>query len=362
MGVSRDATKEEIKKSYKKLARKYHPDMNKDNKEEAERKFKKISEAYEILADPDKRARYDRFGKEGVYFEGGQFSWEDFTHQADLEDIFKDFFGGFGGGDFFSQIFGQGTRARTGPRAQYSVGEDLRIPLNITLKEAAEGTTKRIKVRLFEKCRHCDGKGGVTTTCSMCNGTGEVRTAHSGIFGQMVSVSTCPACRGTGEVIRDTCPYCYGEGRVKKEKQLSVRIPPGVESDNYITLRGEGNVGRRRGMRGNIIIQIKVKEDSRFIREGNNLRIKIPVSYKTAIEGGEVKIPTLDGRVKITIPPHTNSGKVFVLRGKGMGSLYGRGKGNLLAEVYIWTPKKVSRKAQGLLEELDKELGSSPEL
>jgi molecular chaperone DnaJ len=363
LGISKNATQEEIKKAYRRLARKYHPDVNKDNKKEAEQKFKEISEAYEVLMDPDKRARYDRFGKEGVQFESGQFTWRDFTHQADIEDIFRDFFGDFGGSDLFSNIFGGGSRNTRRARRTYSPrGENLRARINLTLKEAAEGTTKKIKLRLLEKCENCGGKGGETGTCPSCNGKGEIQNVRSGIFGQFVSVSTCPTCRGTGEVVTNPCSYCHGEGRIKKEKQISVKIPAGVDTGNYITLRGEGNVGRRGGPKGDIIVEIFVKEDNRFTREGDNLRIRIPISYKTAIQGGKTKVPTLDGRVKLTIPPGTKSGRIFLLKGKGMGSLYSNKRGDLLVETYIWTPDKVSKKARKLINELDKELGSPPEI
>jgi len=365
LGVSKDASTQEVKKAFKKLARKHHPDVNKDNPKEAEKKFKKISEAYEVLADPEKRSRYDRFGKEGVHFQGQNFTWQDFTHQDDLRDVFGDIFEGFGlgGGGLFGNLFGQGQAgSRRSRRVRKSPGEDVRIPLEISLKEASEGTTKKIKIRLFEKCGKCDGKGGTTTTCARCNGNGEVQVTRSSFFGQMVSVSTCPVCKGVGEVVKDACSDCHGEGRIKKEKQISVKIPPGVETGNYIPLRGEGNTGLRGGPKGGIIVEIRVKTDSKLQREGSNLRIKVPISYKTAIEGGKVTIPTLNGRAKLTIPPATKSGRIFVLKGQGMGILYGIGKGDLLAEVYIWTPDKISKKAKDLLKELDKELGNPPKL
>lgn len=365
LGVKKDASTEEIKRAYKKLARKHHPDVSKDNQKEAEKKFKEISEAYEVLADSEKRSRYDRFGKEGVHFEGGNFTWQNFTHQDDLRDIFGDIFENFsfgGGGEIFGDLFGQTARTGRTRRVHKPPGEDVRIPLEITLKEAAEGTTKKIKIRLFEKCERCDGRGGTTTTCSRCNGNGEVQVSRSSFFGQMVSVSTCPVCRGMGEVVKDACPDCHGEGRVKKEKQISVRIPAGVETGNYIPLRGEGNAGIRGGSKGGIFVHISVKEDEKFQRDGSDLRIKVPVSYKTAIEGGKVTIPTLNGRVNLIIPPGTKSGKIFALKGQGMGNLYGMSKGDILAEVYIWTPEKISKKAKSLLEELDKELGSPPKV
>ncbi len=362
LGVSKDATEEEIKKAYKRLARKNHPDVSKDNKKEAEKKFKEISEAYEVLMDSEKRARYDRFGKEGVQFEGGNFTWSDFTHQADIEDIFRDLFGGFGESDLFSRIFGtETTRRRRGTR-RVAVGENARIRLNLSLKEAAEGVEKKIKVRLFEKCEHCGSKGGKITTCQQCKGTGEIRNIQRSIFGQFVSISTCPRCGGEGKVITEPCRYCHGEGRIKKEKQISVHIPAGVETGNYMTLRGTGNVGKRGGIKGDIIVDISVKEDKRFTREGNNIRLRVPISYKTATMGGKIEVPTLDGKVRLTIPPHTQSGKVFIIKEKGIGSLHGGRRSDELVEVYIWAPRRLSKKAQKLLEELDKELKSPPEI
>ena len=362
LGVGKDASTQEIKRAFKKLARKYHPDMNKGDTKEAEKKFKKISEAYEVLADPEKRANYDRFGKEGVHFQGGNFTWQDFSHQDDLRDIFGDLFEGFGfgGSSIFGNIFSQGGTGRR--RARKSPGEDVRIPLEISLKEASEGTTKKIKIRLFEQCKKCGGKGGTTQTCSRCNGNGEVQVTRSSFFGQMVSVSTCPVCKGTGEVVKDACSDCHGEGRTKKEKQISVRIPAGVETGNYIPLRGEGNTGLRGGPKGNIIVEIRVKSDEKFKREGSNLRLKVPISYKMAIEGGKITIPTLNGKVKLTIPAGTKSGRIFILKGQGMGHLYGTGKGDLMAEVYIWAPDKISKKAKKLLGDLDKEIGKPPKI
>jgi len=364
LGVSKDASTQEIKKAYKKLARKHHPDMNKGDTKEAEKKFKKISEAYEVLADPEKRSNYDRFGKEGVHFQGGNFTWQDFSHQDDLRDIFGDIFEGFGmgGGGVFGNLFGQGGTGSRRRRAHKAPGEDVRIPLEISLKEASEGTTKKIKIRLFEQCKKCGGKGGTTQTCTRCNGNGEVQITRSSFFGQMVSVSTCPVCKGTGEVVKDACSDCHGEGRIKKEKQISVRIPAGVETGNYIPLRGEGNTGLRGGPKGNIIVEIRVKVDSKFKREGNNLRLKVPISYQMAIEGGKITIPTLNGKVKLTIPAGTKSGRIFILKGQGMGYLYGTGKGDLFAEAYIWTPDKISKKAKKLLGDLDKEIGNPPKL
>lgn len=362
LGVSRDATEEEIKKAYKKKARKYHPDMNKGNEEEAEKKFKEISEAYEVLMDPEKRARYDRFGKEGVKFESGGFTWDDFSHKADLEDIFEEFFGGFGRRDIFSDLFGEGRGRTRSRRTKAPRGENLRVKVDLSLEEVAEGTTKKIKVRRLEKCEECGGEGGETETCPTCQGRGEVQSRQSGLFGQFISVSECPTCRGTGKRIKNPCSYCHGEGRIRKEKQITVNIPAGVETGNFMTLRGEGNVGRRGGPRGDIVIEINVKENKNFTREKSNIRIRVPISYRMAIEGGKVKVPTLNGKVKLTVPPKTESGKVFKLKGKGLGRLRGRGKGDELVEVYIWTPDRVSRKAKKLLAELDEELEEPPEV
>ena len=296
LGVPRNASPEEIKKAYRRLAKKYHPDLNPDNKEEATEKFKEISEAYEVLMDPEKRALYDRYGHEGLSgaFKQGNFTWEDFTHFSDLEDIFGDLFGGGSLFDFFFGTRRRGERREYRRRPQGEPGGNIKVVVPLTLKEIAEGVTKEIKLRKYVVCPHCNGTGGKTETCPTCGGTGQIRRTQRHIFGEFVSVSTCPTCRGSGEIVKEPCKYCHGEGRIKKEKKIKVKIPPGVSKGNYITLRGEGHAGRRGGPPGDIIVLIDEKKDNTFIRDGFNIILNLPISFKTAVLGGDVEIPTLN--------------------------------------------------------------------
>ncbi len=367
LGVSRDASPEEIKRAYRNLAKKYHPDVSPGNKEEATEKFKEISEAYEVLMDPNKRALYDQYGHEGVSgaFKQGNFTWQDFTHFSDIEDLFGDLFGGRGGG-LFDFFFGEGFGGRTGTsqrrRATGEAGGNITVKLPLSLKEMTEGVEKEIRLKRFIRCPKCGGTGGKTATCPTCGGTGQVRKVQRSILGQFVSVTTCPTCRGTGVVIKEPCSYCHGEGRVKKEQKVKIRIPPGVAEGNYITLRGQGHAGPRGGPAGDIIVIIQEKKDSRFQRVGDDLIVKIPVSYKTLILGGEVEVPTLNSKRNLSIPAGTASGTKFRLRGEGITHLHSHGKGDIIVEVVLWTPRRISSKAKKLIEELDAVLGVPPKV
>ena len=364
LGVPRNASPEEIKKAYRRLAKKYHPDLNPDNKEEATEKFKEISEAYEVLMDPEKRALYDRYGHEGLSgaFKQGNFTWEDFTHFSDLEDIFGDLFGGGSLFDFFFGTGRRGERREYRRRPQGEPGGNIKVVVPLTLKEIAEGVTKEIKLRKYVVCPHCNGTGGKTETCPTCGGTGQIRRTQRHIFGEFVSVSTCPTCRGSGEIVKEPCKYCHGEGRIKKEKKIKVKIPPGVSKGNYITLRGEGHAGRRGGPPGDIIVLIDEKKDNTFIRDGFNIILNLPISFKTAVLGGNVEIPTLNGRKTIHIPPGTQSGHRIHLKGEGIKFMNGYGRGDLIVQVNVYTPRRVTRKAKKLLEELDSLLEKPPEV
>ncbi|RKZ19799.1 molecular chaperone DnaJ [bacterium] len=364
LGVPRNASPEEIKKAYRRLAKKYHPDLNPDNKEEATEKFKEISEAYEVLMDPEKRALYDRYGHEGLSgaFKQGNFTWEDFTHFSDLEDIFGDLFGGGSLFDFFFGTRRRGERREYRRRPQGEPGGNIKVVVPLTLKEIAEGVTKEIKLRKYVVCPHCNGTGGKTETCPTCGGTGQIRRTQRHIFGEFVSVSTCPTCRGSGEIVKEPCKYCHGEGRIKKEKKIKVKIPPGVSKGNYITLRGEGHAGRRGGPPGDIIVLIDEKKDNTFIRDGFNIILNLPISFKTAVLGGDVEIPTLNGRKTIHIPPGTQSGHRIHLKGEGIKFMNGYGRGDLIVQVNVYTPRRVSGKAKKLLEELDSLLEKPPEV
>ena len=360
LGVKRDATPEEIKKAYRKLALEYHPDRHPPEKRKwAEEKFKEISEAYEVLMDPEKRRIYDQYGHEGLGgpFREGGFSWQDFSHFDDLRDIFSD----FGLGSFFRDIFDifgggvqtQRTRPGTGYRER---GGDIKVRLKLTLEEIARGVEKKIKLERYEPCPACGStgsrSGGGLQTCPTCGGTGVVRRVSRSIFGQVVQTSTCPTCGGTGHVLKDPCPTCGGTGRVKKKVTVTVKVPPGVREGQYITLRGEGHAGMRGGPRGDLYVFIEEKPHPFYRREGDDLYMEVPITFSKAALGGEVKVPTITGSTaKFKIPPGTQSGKVFRLRGEGMPRL-GGGRGDLYVEVRVRTPQIKNREMRELFEKL----------
>ncbi len=356
LGVSRTATAEEIKTAYRKLAMKYHPDRNQGDKE-AEEKFKEVAEAYEVLSNPEKRARYDRFGHEGVRGAAGGGAYQD------PFDIFREAFGG-GLGSIFEEFFSGGTRRSSGPRKRR--GNDLQIRLKLSLEEIASGVTKQLKIKKQVVCEECGGsgvaRGSRPQTCPMCHGSGEVREVSQSIFGRFVNITTCPRCGGTGTVVTDPCPVCRGEGRVHGVETIEVSIPPGVSEGNYLTLRGKGNVGPNGGPAGDLIVVIQEKPHPFFTRNGNDVIYELSLSFPQVALGTDVEIPTLelenyDGKkrnklVKINIPPGTQSGKVFRLRGKGLPELHGYRRGDLLIEVKVWTPTKLTPRERELLQEL----------
>jgi molecular chaperone DnaJ len=360
LGVDRNATEEEIKKAYRRLAKKYHPDLNPGDKE-AEQKFKEINEAYEILSDPQKRAQYDQFGD--AAFEQGGFGQGGFGQGGFGEGGFD--FGGFGGfgdifGDIFNDFFGTGRRrAETGPQK----GNDIRYDLTLTFEEAAFGTEKEIEVERFEECDVCKGTGAKPgskpETCPVCHGTGEVRTAQNTPFGRIVNIRTCHRCHGEGKIITDPCNKCGGTGRIRRRRKIRVTIPAGIDEGQMLTLRGEGEPGLRGGPRGDLYIVIHVKPHELFTREGYNVHLKMPISFADAALGGEIKIPTLDGTVSFTIPEGTQTGTKFRLRGKGIPHINGRGRGDQIVEVYIDVPKKLTEKQKELLRELKKLEGNT---
>ena len=342
LGVNRNATEAEIKKAYRKLAMQYHPDRNPGDKE-AEEKFKEAAEAYEVLSDPEKRRRYDQYGHSGLRggFEGG---FTDF----DLSDALRTFMQGFGG---FSDLFGMGSRER-GPQG----GSDLQVRLKLSLEEIARGVTKKLRLKKLVTCPACGGTGTEpgyqATRCPVCHGSGEVRQVSNSIFGQFVNVSTCPNCHGEGQVISHPCRTCRGEGRIRKEVVTQVGIPAGVATGNYLTLRGEGNVGPRGGRPGDLIVVIEEEEHPEFERHGDDVLYNLVIGYTQAVLGDEVEVPTLDGRVKLKIPSGTPAGKIFRLKGKGIPHLNRQGVGDQLVRINIFTPAKVSREEQKLLEQL----------
>lgn len=353
LGVEKNSDEATIKKAYRKLAMQFHPDKNPDNKE-AEEKFKEASEAYEILSDKDKKQVYDQYGHAGLenQFGGGGFSWDNFHHFDDISDIF----GGGGFSSIFDTLFGGGMGGRgSGGQRSSNRGEDLQIELSLTLKEIALGTEKTIKIGVKDACEKCAGSGsadGKSESCSQCHGTGQVRRVVQSLFGQMQSVAECPSCRGEGKIIKSKCSKCYGEGRVGKVKEINVKIPAGVEENQYIRIRGQGNVGPRGGAKGDILVLIREKHDDTFQREGNNIVLEFPVAVSQAVLGDELLVPTLTGSVKMKIPAGTQSGRLFRLKGQGIQGLNTYSKGDLIVRVIVVTPTKLSREETELYTKL----------
>jgi molecular chaperone DnaJ len=350
IGVDRNATQDEIKKAYRKLALKYHPDRTKGDKN-AEAKFKEAAEAYEVLVDPNKKAQYDRFGEEGLKGafsgRGGGFSWEDFTHARDFEDIFGNIFGDSIFGDFFGTRQTRRQRRATGQR-----GADLRVNLKLTLEEIAGGADKTIKIKKYMQCPVCSGSGArVGTgqrTCQNCGGTGEMHTQSRSFFGTFINVQTCPVCNGEGTVSSDPCPNCSGSGRFREMETISITVPAGVTTGNYIPLRAQGDVGPRNGPPGDIIVYIEVKKHDIFERQNDDVIYELPISFTQAALGDTVEVPTLNGRARLKIPAGTQSGKIFRMRGKGIQHLQRHGVGDQLVRVWVWTPKEVSKELEQL--------------
>lgn len=339
LGVEKAADEKEIKKAYRRVAMKFHPDRNPDDPD-ADEKFKEATEAYDVLTDAEKRAAYDRFGHAGVDpnmgaggFGGGSFS-----------DIF---------GDVFGDIFGGGGRGRGGPQR----GSDLRYTLDISLEDAVRGTIVEIKVPTLAGCEECDGsgarKGSSPVSCSTCGGIGQVRM-QQGFFQVQ---QTCPTCRGRGKMISDPCPKCRGQGRVEKSKTLSVKVPPGVDTGDRIRLSGEGEAGPDGGPPGDLFVQMSVRQHPIFERDGSNLYCEVPITFVAAALGGELEVPTLDGRVKLKIPAETQTGKLFRLRGKGVKPVRGGAVGDLLCRAVVETPVNLNKKQKELLKEFQESLG-----
>ena len=352
LGVGRDATEEDIKKAYRKLALQYHPDRNPGSKE-AEEKFKEATEAYEVLKDPEKRARYDQFGHVGVTQTGG-FGGFDFRG-FDLSDALRAFMRDFGSFGIFDDFFGtKTTRTRAGPRK----GQDLQVKLKLSLEEIATGIEKKIKLKRLITCSECRGTGALRgssmVVCPSCHGTGEIRKVSRSFFGQFVSVSTCNHCRGEGRIVDRPCPACEGEGRIKGETVISVKVPAGVKSGNYIPIRGAGNSGPRGGPPGDIIVFIEEMEHKLFWRREDDIICEVPISFSQAALGDELVVPTLDGNQNLKIPPGTQSGKIFRIKGKGIPHLHSHGKGDELVRIVVWTPTHLDSETKRLFEELSK--------
>jgi molecular chaperone DnaJ len=343
LGVPRTASDEEITKAYRKLAMTYHPDRNGGSKE-AEERFKEITEAYDVLRDPQKRTMYDRYGEAGLG-RGG-------FHHVDLSEalgIFMRDFGAFAGLD---EMFGAARRG-----GSVRSGADIKVTVSLTLAEVARGVDKGVTLKLLDPCDRCSGTGSEPGTrprvCPSCAGTGEVRRAQRSFFGQFVSVAPCPTCKGDGQIVESPCKKCRGEGRVRAERTIQVHIPPGVASGQYMTLRSVGNSGARGGPRGDVHVIFEVTDDPRFERDGEDLYTEVLVTYPQLVLGGEITVPTVDSAVTLQLPPVTQSGQVFHLRGRGLPRVNAPGVGDLHVRVQLWTPEDVGPEERALLQQLN---------
>ncbi|MDR1819605.1 MAG: molecular chaperone DnaJ [Methanobrevibacter sp.] len=356
LGVDKSADEKKIKKAYRKLAMKYHPDKAEENEKEGfTEKFKEISEAYAVLSDEEKKQRYDQFGHSGM----DGFSQEDIFRNINFEDIFQGFGGGqgFGGfGDIFSEIFGGGSR-RTGPQR----GSDLYSEINITLEEASTGVEKEIRVRHDEVCSVCNGSGAEpgsdVETCEVCGGTGQERHIRNGLFGQQIVMSPCRACHGTGKIIKNPCHKCHGKGTVNEIETVLVKIPAGAEDGNRIRIPNVGNAGEFNGGYGDLYVSIDIKSHKDFERRGSDLYTEKHISFVQACLGDKVDVKTIYGAVELNIPPGTQSESRFKLRGQGMPILYRNSKGNLYVTIKVVVPQKLSDKQKSLLQEFSKVSG-----
>ncbi|MDD4503350.1 MAG: molecular chaperone DnaJ [Clostridiaceae bacterium] len=351
LGVAKTASEEEIKKAYRNLAKKYHPDMNQGDKG-AESKFKELNEAYEVLGDKDKKAKYDQFGHAGVDpngfggagggFGGGGFSG--FGGSGGFEDIFDMFFGGAGGG-----FGGGGARRKSGPQK----GADLKYELEIEFEEAAFGVKKDVHVTRNETCNDCKGTGAKAgssvETCRACGGSGEIRYTQSTVFGRVVNVKPCDECQGEGKVIKEPCPQCKGRGNIRRSRKITIDIPAGVDTGSVMPLRGEGEPGLKGGSNGDLYIYMRVKPHKLFKREGINLYCEMPISFTQAALGDEIDVPTLEGKMKYSIPEGTQTGTTFRIKNKGIPSLKNKIRGDLYFTVKVSVPKKLSEQQKELL-------------
>lgn len=346
LGVSKSASADEIKKAYRKIAIKFHPDKNPDDPT-AEDKFKEAAEAYEVLSDQEKRGRYDQYGHQGV--NGGGYG------HMNMEDIFSQFgdIFGNGSGSPFDSFFSGG---RSGGGRRVRKGTNLRIKLKLDLEEIANGVEKKIKVKRYVACNTCGGNGAkngtALQTCSGCQGTGQVKKVVNTMLGQMVSTSTCPVCDGEGKKVSQNCDVCQGEGRELKEEVIAINVPAGVGDGMQLSMSGKGNVPQRGGIAGDLLIQIEEEAHPVLKREGNNVVFEQYISFVDAVLGANIEVPTIEGKVKIKIDPGTQGGKILRLRGKGIKDINGYGKGDQLVHINVWTPKNVTNDERQILEKL----------
>ncbi|RIH64776.1 molecular chaperone DnaJ [Mariniphaga sediminis] len=351
LGVSKNASAEEIKKAYRKKAIQYHPDKNPGDKE-AEEKFKEAAEAYEVLRDPNKKQRYDQFGHAGM---GGAAGGGGFSGFSDIEDIFSAFgdifgghFGGFGG-------FGS-SRSYGGGGRRVARGSDLRVKVRLTLSEIANGVEKKIKVKKYVECQHCNGTGAkdasAYSTCSTCRGSGRVTRVANTLLGQMQTTSACPTCQGEGKIITDKCTHCAGEGVTRDEEIIPIKIPAGVGEGMQLNVTGKGNAARRGGISGDLLVVITEEDHPELVRDGNNLIYNLFLSFPEITLGTTAEIPTVESKVKVKIEAGTQPEKILRLRGKGLPDVNGYGRGDLLVRIHVWIPKKLTPEEKKMLEKL----------
>jgi len=359
LGVAKDASPDDIKKAYRTLAKKYHPDVTDLSKEEAEAKFKELSEAYEVLSDEGKRKTYDQYGHAGVnsQFSQGGFSWDDFTHADDISDIFGDLFGSMFGGGYGRR---QSQQRRNSPRQ----GDSLRYDLEVTLQDVLKGRTAELSVPHSIQCSDCRGTGGKdgqVEVCQVCKGAGQVQKVSRTPFGNMVSVGSCNACNGTGRTVRERCPKCRGSGRLNITSKVSVNIPKGAEEDMRLKVAGAGDAGANGGPPGDLFVVVHVKEDKNFERDGMNLWTTVTTTYPRLVLGGEETVKTIDGEtISVTIPAGTQVGGVLRIAGKGLPRLNQNTRGNMFVRVMMEVPNKVSAYEKELLIKLDDNAGKKP--
>ncbi len=369
LGVSKTATDDELKKAYRKLAKKYHPDANPNNKAEAEAKFKEVNEAYETLSDPQKRKMYDQFGPDGPqgfngaggpfgggngYYSYTSSGFDGFGDFGDLGDIFSSFFGGSFGGRTSS-------RKKNGPRK----GADLNLHLDITFEQAFLGVEKEISITRNEECNVCHGTGAKpgtsVTKCTMCNGTGQVRQVQNTILGQMQTTRTCSNCHGTGEIIKEPCENCRGKGKVRRQPKIKVKIPAGIDDGQTVVLRGEGEPGEKGGPKGDLYITVRLKKHSIFSRKGNNVYCEVPITITQATLGANLEIPMVNGdKETYKIPEGTQTGTKFTIRGKGFKAVSSNSVGDFIFTVKVQTPKRLSKEQRELLVQLAKTMNEQP--
>lgn len=364
LGVDKNATADELKKAYRKLALKYHPDRNPGDKE-AEEKFKEAAEAYDVLSNPDKRSKYDQFGHsmgpEG-FPGGGAYSYG--GAGMSMDDIFSMFGDIFGGGGAGFGGFGGAAGGRRAPRRRQRRGSDLRIRVKMTLEDIANGVNKTLKIPTLMKCEHCDGTGAAGgssfSTCPHCHGTGEITEVQQTIFGPQQSRVICPTCDGSGKVIKDACQYCKGEGVEKRDQQLSFNIPTGVEDGQTLTVKGRGNAPIHGGVNGDLLVVIEEIKHPELIRDGNDVIYNLMLDIPTAVNGGSVEVPTIGGRARLNITPGTQPGKVLRLRGKGLPQFGGSARGDELINVMVYIPENPDAKEKEIFEQLRQSPGIKP--